>query len=193
MAKKSSTEISKALIDKSKPKLTPSKVFIKLKGLKEKLSRAKTPKAKEGIRKDIRLAKKEQNSSIAFETGRLSVDISGKNFQIKKSYLGKLKDPTKYIEGLYARSLRHEQKKAYKKGNSNAVVNYENKLRGIGKKSGVSYYKVKKSRDVVVKNIEKVFGKLSKEAKKRLTKVLRTEKYTPITTYSNGSLTINYI
>lgn len=195
-----------ALNDNYKPKLTVSQAIKKIKDL-DKKAKSKNETFLLTYKNARRNAVTEKNTAVAYAKGKQLVIVSGKNFYIKKEYLKGLKDPVKYIEGLYVRGLRNAQKNAYKNKDYNGVVNLAKKLNKLKKENGVSDYKLKKSKNIISSNIEKLFGiKLDKKSKQKLTRTsfkdrnefgaeieIEEEDYTPIVSYTNGVIQISYI
>ncbi len=175
-----------ALSDDSKPQFTIVQAKAKLNALDKKSASYKDNK---------RNAKNDLNVAIAYATGKQLITVSGRNFFVKKSYLKKLKDPVKYMEGIYARSLRSEQKKAYKEKDYNSVVNIAKKLNRLKKDQGLTKYKITKSRNSVADNIEKKTGiKLDKESRQNLVRSIKAdEKYTAIIVLDRKRIDIAYI
>lgn len=65
---------------------------------------------------------------------KITIRFPNKTLTVKESYLKKLKEPEKYIRGLYGRELRREQLKAEKEGNYRSVYGLSKALNRIGQK-----------------------------------------------------------
>jgi hypothetical protein len=194
------TDIDKSLIeainDNSKPISTVHASKTKIKQLDEE-AKKRDEVFMLTYRNERRKAVADRDAAIAYALGKQAVEVSGRTYFIKKSYLQKLKDPQKYIESVYARSLRSEQKKAYKNKDFGTVVNIAKKLHRLDKTQGLTEYKVKKSQSKIADNIKKAFGgdvELTSEQKKALIKPYKDgKKYTPIVSYDRHKLNISYV
>jgi len=105
---------------------------------------------------NLRNLKRERESLKARKQGKVEINISNEKFKVSKNYLDSLKDPEKYLKGLYGRKLRNYQKKAYKEKDYQAIVSLDKKLKGINQKTGLSKYKLSKSKKEV-NTIERAF------------------------------------
>jgi hypothetical protein len=139
---------------------------------------------------NLRNLKKERESLKSRKQGKVEINISNEKFNVSKKYLDSLKDPEKYLKGLYGRKLRNYQKKAYKEKDYQAIVSLDKKLKGINQKTGLSKYKLSKSKKEV-NTIEKAFEiqgiKIPRKKEKK-------KDYTPIATKTKSNqLTITFI
>jgi len=140
---------------------------------------------------NLRNLKRERESLKSRKQGKVEINISNEKFNVSKNYLDSLKDPEKYLKGLYGRKLRNYQKKAYKEKDYQAIVSLDKKLTGINQKTGLSQYKLSKSKKEV-NTIERAFEIQGIKIPK--TKNKSVKKYTPIVTKTkNNQLTITFI
>jgi len=154
---------------------------------KEKRSNKKLFEETKG--KFLRDLKEQRNELKNNKNGKISVTIDNNKYNVNLDYLKSLKDPEKYLQGLNARKLRQFQQKAYKEKNYKAVTSIEKKLKSLNQKSGVTKYKLTKSKKEV-NNIEKAFKKQGIQ----IPQEKFVKKYTPIITQNKkGSITITNI
>jgi len=134
---------------------------------------------------------KNQRSNLkAQKENKIIVNIDNNKYNVKLSYLKSLKDPEKYLQGLNARKLRQYQQKAYKEKNYKAVQSLEKKLKSLNQKSGVSKYKLQKSK----KEVNKIEEAFKKQGIKIPPKDKFIKKYAPIVTKSKeGAINITNI
>lgn len=102
-------DISKALSD-NKP-VNDKKLKQNIKKAKKEL---KTLKKRTGVKNQKEIAKTKRKIVTATHAlaNRIPVKIGRKIYSIKESYLKKLKDPEKYIDNLYRRSIEADLKNA---------------------------------------------------------------------------------
>jgi len=120
---------------------------------------------------------KEQRTELkAQKEQKILISVDGSNFAVSEKYLKGLKDPQKYIQGLYGRKLRNYQQKAYKEKDYKTALSLEKKLKGIKQKTGLSTGKLRVTKKEVNK-IEKAFKEAGAKVPKEPEK-----KYLPIVT-----------
>jgi len=81
----------------------------------------------------------------ARDDNKLTFDFPNKKLSISKDYLKSLKDPEKYVMGLYGRELRREQKKAHESGNFNQSYGLKKKLDLLKQKQGLTRTELKET------------------------------------------------
>lgn len=99
----------------------------------------------------------------AQKQGRLVIDYNGQKYRVKESYLKGLKDPEKYLKGLYGRTTRQQQKKAYENKNYAAVSSLGKKLRALEQPQGVSKWKRTRSKNLEFKSAKQAFKKMGRK------------------------------
>jgi len=140
---------------------------------------------------NLKNLKKERESLKAKKQEKIEINISNEKFNVSKKYLDSLKNPEKYLKGLYGRKLRNYQKKAYIQKDYQAIVSLDKKLKGINQKTGLSKFKLSKSKKEV-NTIEKAFE--IQGIKIPRTKKESIKKYAPIVTKTKtNQLTITFI
>jgi len=137
----------------------------------------------------------------AGKQGKIIIDINGEKFKIKESYLKNLKDPSKYVFGLYARKIRSYQKAAYKNKNFSAASSLEKKLNKLNQKQGLSKWKLTRSVNLENENIIKAFKSMGKvfdpkkinDRKSGKSEQQEDENYKPIITIDEQTGIINIL
>jgi len=79
------------------------------------------------------------------DDNKLTFDFPNKKLSISKDYLKSLKEPEKYVMGLYGRELRREQKKAHESGNFNQSYGLKKKLDLLKQKQGLTQTELKET------------------------------------------------
>lgn len=139
---------------------------------------------------DLKFAKNSLSQAKKVKQGKTIIKMDSETFAVKSSYLKSLKDPEKYLRGLYGRKLRNYQKKELeyiKQGkDTGSLRGLTGKLQSIDQKSIISSDELNQLENDEYQGLNDLFGIDFKEEPE-------SPKYAPIVTSSNNEVAFTFI